>query len=331
MKSKSKEKQPQRQRQKPKEKTKLKSKSNSKSKSTSAASTSTSKPSSRSTSKSKSTSTSTSTSTSRHSKTKIVRQKRGKRNQKPQLGREENTTEKIQKVLSRVGVASRREIERWITAGRINVNGKIAQLGDRIDHSARIKIDGKLLRMSRAPQRTRILLYHKPSGEVCTRSDPKGRPTVFGNNSRLKSHRWIMVGRLDFNTSGLLLFTNNGELANKLMHPSSEIEREYAVRVWGVADSDVLMRLKKGVKLEDGPAHFESVVDGGGQGKNHWYKVILKEGRNREVRRLWESQGFTVTRLIRTRFASIPLSRSLRQGKISELTPDEVKAILEPS
>lgn len=268
----------------------------------------------------------------RRDKKKKIRRKGGRNNKKTQSAQErevvEERTEKLQKVLSRVGVASRREIERWIAAGRINVDGKIAQLGDRIDHTARIKIDGKLLRVNRGPQRTRILLYHKPAGEVCTRSDPEGRPTVFSNNSRLKSHRWIMVGRLDFNTSGVLLFTNNGEFANKLMHPSSQIEREYAVRVWGVADSETLKRLQRGVKLEDGPAHFESIEDGGGQGKNHWYRVVLKEGRNREVRRLWESQGFTVTRLIRTRFADVTLPRSIRKGKIRELTADEVNNIL---
>lgn len=238
-------------------------------------------------------------------------------------------SEKLQKVLARAGFASRREIERWIEEGRVRINGELAKLGDRVDiASVKIQVDGKLvnLRPTQAIKR-KILIYHKPVGEVCSRTDPEGRPTVFDHLPRLRNQRWIAIGRLDFNTAGLLLFTNDGELANHLMHPSSEVEREYAVRVMGSVDKVMLSRLKKGVELEDGPAAFTGIVDAGGEGVNHWYHVVLKEGRNREVRRLWESQGVTVSRLIRIRFGNILLPRWLRMGKWHELPSDEVNAL----
>ncbi len=235
-------------------------------------------------------------------------------------------TEKLQKVLARAGLASRREIERWIEQGRVHVDGEIAKLGDRVDSSARIFVDGRqvILRYSEAVKR-RVLMYHKPVGEMCTRSDPEGRPTVFDHLPRLRNQRWIVIGRLDLNTAGLLLFTNDGELANRLMHPSSEIEREYAVRVLGEVDKPMLSRLKKGLELEDGFAAFADIQDAGGEGANHWYHVVLREGRNRIVRRLWESQGITVSRLIRVRFGNIPLPRHLRIGKWEDLEEQAIR------
>ena len=234
-------------------------------------------------------------------------------------------SEKLQKLLARAGYGSRRELEAWIEAGRVRVNGRVAQLGDRASGADRVQVDGKPLRRPRPQEaQRRVLAYHKPAGEVCTRSDPEGRPTVLERLPRLRNGRWVVVGRLDLNTSGLLLATTDGELAHRLMHPSSEIEREYAVRVLGQADPPTLERLQEGVELEDGPARFDSVVDAGGQGANHWYHVTLREGRKREVRRLWESQGFTVSRLHRVRFGPIKLRRGLRAGRWEELPPAEV-------
>jgi len=237
----------------------------------------------------------------------------------------EAAAERIQKVLARAGLGSRREIEGWITAGRIAVNGKIAGLGDKVGPRDRVELDGRLL-TANAPleQPSRVLAYHKPAGEICTRSDPEGRPTVFQNLPRLKDARWISVGRLDFNTAGMLLFTNDGELAHALMHPSREIEREYAVRVRGKANEERLAQLLKGVELEDGPAKFLKITDAGGEGSNHWYHVILAEGRNREVRRLWEAVGIEVSRLIRVRFGPCGLPRERRLGATWELTPVEI-------
>jgi 23S rRNA pseudouridine2605 synthase len=234
--------------------------------------------------------------------------------------------EKLQKVLARTGLGSRREMETWIEAGRVTVNGRVARLGDRVDERARLAVDGKPL--ERAPSReTRCILYHKPVGEVCTRDDPQGRRTVFQRLPRLKSGRWISIGRLDYNTSGLLLFTTDGELANALMHPSANIEREYLVRVMGDADQAVLQRLIDGVMLDDGMARFTDIQDGGGDGINHWYYVVLMEGRNREVRRLWESQGLTVSRLKRVRYGEVFIPSRVKQGQWVELEPKEIKSL----
>jgi 23S rRNA pseudouridine2605 synthase len=238
--------------------------------------------------------------------------------------------EKLQKVLARVGLGSRRELERWISDGRITVDGAVAKLGDRVTPDQDIRIDGQPLAAgARHETRRRIIIYHKPDGEVTTTKDPQGRPTVFDNLPVLRHARWIVVGRLDFNTQGLLLFTTDGELANRLMHPSSEIEREYAVRVLGEVDADMLRRLQAGVELDDGPAHFDTVVDAGGEGANRWYHVTLKEGRHREVRRLWEAVGATVSRLIRVRFGPVGLPRQLRPGRWMDLDPDTAKALLD--
>jgi len=238
--------------------------------------------------------------------------------------------EKLQKVLARAGLGSRRELEHWITDGRITVNGVVAKLGDRVLPGQDIRVDGHSLSAgARHGTRRRVIIYSKPEGQVCTMADPEGRPTVFDHLPVLRNARWIVIGRLDFNTQGLLLFTTDGELANKLMHPSSEIEREYAVRVLGNVDADMLARLRAGVQLDDGPAHFDDIRDAGGEGANHWYHVTLKEGRNREVRRLWEAVGVKVSRLIRVRFGPVTLPRMLRPGRWEELDKDVMAALIE--
>ncbi|MEZ5567470.1 MAG: pseudouridine synthase [Halioglobus sp.] len=232
--------------------------------------------------------------------------------------------EKLQKVLARTGLGSRREMERWIEAGRVSVDGRVARLGDRVGNKARLSVDGKPLQREPASE-TRCIVYHKPTGEVCSRSDPEGRRTVFQRLPQLKKGRWIAIGRLDFNTSGLLLFTTDGELANALMHPSSNVEREYMVRVMGQVDEGMLERMREGVMLEDGLARFTDIQDGGGEGINRFYYVVLMEGRNREVRRLWESQGLTVSRLKRVRYGNVFIPSRVKQGQWSELDPKDIK------
>jgi len=235
--------------------------------------------------------------------------------------------EKIQKVLANLGYASRREIERWIEAGRVQVNGQVIGLGQRVGEDDRISLDGKPV-SRKAPTETRILLYHKPVGEVTTRHDPQGRPSVFDKLPRLKQGRWIAVGRLDINTSGLLLFTDNGELANRLMHPSYALEREYAVRVLGEVGPETLTALKQGVELDDGIAKFDTISDAGGTGANHWYHVSLLEGRNREVRRLWNAVGHQISRLHRIRYGPITLPRTVRLGQYLELEQQAKELLL---
>jgi 23S rRNA pseudouridine2605 synthase len=236
--------------------------------------------------------------------------------------------ERLQKVLARAGFGSRRQIEGWIREGRISVNDSRAELGDSVSATDRIKIDGRSVSIAASSeQQARTLVYHKPAGELTTRKDEAGRPTVFDSLPRIRNGRWITVGRLDFNTSGLLLVTTDGELAHRLMHPSWEIEREYAVRILGKVDEAALQHLQQGVMLEDGMAAFTSIQDAGGQGANHWYHVIVSEGRNREVRRLWESQGLKVSRLIRIRYGPVSLPRGLRAGRFQDLGPDELSAL----
>jgi 23S rRNA pseudouridine2605 synthase len=232
--------------------------------------------------------------------------------------------EKLQKVLARSGLGSRREMERWIEAGRVKVDGRQATTGDRVNRESAISVDGRAV-ITAAAEKTRVLLYHKPPGEVSSRSDPEGRKTVFERLPRLKHGRWISVGRLDYNTSGLLLFTTDGELANALMHPSSNIEREYMVRVKGEISEETLVRLRDGVMLEDGVARFTDIQDGGGEGTNHWYYVVIMEGRTREVRRLWESQDCVVSRLKRTRYGNVFIPSKVKQGMFVELEKKEVK------
>ncbi|MGV3344371.1 23S rRNA pseudouridine(2605) synthase RluB [Enterobacteriaceae bacterium LUAb1] len=231
-------------------------------------------------------------------------------------------SEKLQKVLARAGHGSRREIETMIAAGRVSVDGKRATLGDRIEASKllKIRIDGHLVSIDESVTEVcRVLAYYKPEGELCTRSDPEGRPTVFERLPKLRGARWIAVGRLDINTSGLLLFTTDGELANRLMHPRYEVEREYAVRVFGQIDDDKIRQLAKGVQLEDGPAAFKTIKFVGGEGINQWYNVTLTEGRNREVRRLWETVDVQVSRLIRVRYGDISLPKGVPRGGWTEL------------
>ena len=232
-------------------------------------------------------------------------------------------------MLAHAGLASRREIETWIENGEVLLNGNPAKLGDRWKEGDRLTVRGRPFNVEkRHSQETRVLAYHKPTGEVVTRRDPEGRPTIFTQLPRLEIGRWINVGRLDINTQGLLLVTNNGDLAHKLMHPSQEIEREYAVRVLGNIGDDMLERLKQGVELDDGPAHFNSIADAGGEGANHWYHVTLSEGRNRIVRRLWESQNVAVSRLIRIRFGNILLPPHIKARTYTELTPEERDKLL---
>ncbi|TLU64162.1 23S rRNA pseudouridine(2605) synthase RluB [Thalassotalea litorea] len=229
-------------------------------------------------------------------------------------------SEKLQKVLARAGKGSRREMEAMISAGRVSVDGKVAYLGDRVEGTEQIRLDGHAVKILDATEDVcRVLVYNKPEGEMCTRKDPEGRPTVFDRLPKIIGSRWIAVGRLDINTSGMLIFTNDGELANRLMHPSHEVEREYAVRVFGEIDEAMLQRLRHGVQLEDGLAKFKKITYKGGEGRNHWFHVVLTEGRNREVRRLWESQDVQVSRLIRVRYGDLAMERRLPLGGWLEL------------
>ncbi|MCJ8320724.1 MAG: 23S rRNA pseudouridine(2605) synthase RluB [Colwellia sp.] len=234
-------------------------------------------------------------------------------------------SEKLQKVLARAGKGSRRELETIISSGRVSVDGKVAYLGDRVEGTEHIRIDGHQVTLKPKDEEIcRILMYNKPEGEMCTRKDPEGRPTVFDRLPILESERWVAVGRLDINTSGMLLFTTDGELASRLMHPSKQVEREYAVRVFGEVTEAMLQTLRAGVKLEDGTAKFEKITYRGGEGRNHWFHVVLSEGRNREVRRLWESQEVQVSRLIRVRYGDLEMKRQLPLGGWTELDLKDV-------
>ncbi|HIO13847.1 MAG TPA: pseudouridine synthase, partial [Chromatiales bacterium] len=239
-----------------------------------------------------------------------------------------STSERLQKVLARAGLGSRRQIEGWIEEGLITVNGKTAVLGAKVTADDQIRVRGRVVKSTKLLDIARkVLIYHKPEGEVVTQHDPERRKTVFSALPKPDLGRWVAVGRLDINSSGLLLFTTDGELANRLMHPSIEIEREYAVRVLGKVNDEMLQRLRDGVELDDGLARFDSVRSAGGEGANHWYEVIIKEGRNREVRRIWESQGIKVSRLIRTRYGSVRMPRNLRSGKTQELTAAQLREL----
>jgi 23S rRNA pseudouridine2605 synthase len=237
--------------------------------------------------------------------------------------------ERLQKLLAHAGLGSRREIEQWIADGELQLNGQVAKLGDRWRPGDLLTLRGRILNLEKRVQApTRVLVYHKPIGEVVTRRDPEGRPVIFTQLPRLEIGRWIAVGRLDINTQGLLLVTNNGELANRLMHPSRQVAREYAVRVLGQVSEACLDRLRTGIELDDGPARFEIIEEAGGEGANHWYNVTLKEGRNRIVRRLWESQNIVVSRLIRIRYAMVTLPPRLKARTFVELTADELNDLL---
>jgi len=233
-------------------------------------------------------------------------------------------------LLANAGFGSRREIETWLAAGRISVNGRVATPGDLAGEGDHLSLDGRVLHLdaSMMPDR-RVIIYHKPVGEMTTRKDPKGRPTIFDKLPKLEKGRWVSVGRLDFNTSGLMILTTDGQLAAQLMHPSRQLLREYAVRVRGEVAPERLQKLRDGVELEDGPARFEEVWDAGGQGQNHWYHVILREGRYREVRRMWEAVEVTVSRLTRVRYGPLSLPADLPRGHWRELGKGPVRGLMD--
>ncbi len=237
-------------------------------------------------------------------------------------------SEKLQKVLANMGMGSRRGLEVWITEGRFRVNGKVAKLGDRVEEDDHIMVDGKPIRYEQPKHR--YLIYNKPSNEICSRDDPEGRKSVFDKLPRLKKQRWISVGRLDYSTSGLLIFTTDGELANKLMHPSSKIDREYAVRILGDVTEEILNNMREGVLLDDGMAKFTDIQKGRDEeSANEWYYVVLMDGRNREVRRLWESQGLTVSRLKRVRYGHFFLPSAVKAGQYTDLKAKDIRLLYE--
>lgn len=239
--------------------------------------------------------------------------------------------ERLQKVLAQAGVGSRREMEEWISAGRVTVNGEAATLGMRVVGDDVVRVDQRVVRLKALDESLpRVLLYHKQEGEIVSRDDPEKRASVFDKLPKVRGMKWIAIGRLDFNTSGLLIFTSSGDLANRLMHPRFEVEREYAVRVQGsMTEEQMKQMLKEGIMLEDGPVKFEKLLDEGGEGYNHWYRLIMKEGRNRVVRRTFEALGLPVSRLMRVRFGIVNLPPRLKRGMLAELGSGEVNAILD--
>jgi len=235
---------------------------------------------------------------------------------------------RLQKYLAALGIGSRRKIETWIAEGRVRVNGRIAILGDHVNMHSHISIDGKPVKLKPAAKKRRVLLYNKFEGEISTRSDPQRRPTVFRKLPKLKGERWVAVGRLDINTSGLILFTTDGLLANKLMHPRQELEREYLCRVYGKVSTQSIEQLQKGITLDSYSVHFYSIRRQLGGGSNTWYSVVVREGKYREVRRMWAAVGCKVSRLIRIRYGNIELPKYLKQGQWIELGFQDISALL---
>lgn len=251
---------------------------------------------------------------------------------KAQRGRDltaEDDAPKLHKILAEIGMGSRRDMEELILQGRVSVNGLPAHIGQRILPTDQVRVNGKPVHRKIATKPPRILLYHKPSGEIVSQSDPENRATVFDSLPRIKAGKWVAVGRLDFNTEGLLIFTTSGDVANRFMHPRYGVEREYAVRTVGEVSESDRQKLLHGIELSDGPANFLRIADGGGEGTNHWYHVALTEGRNREVRRMFEAVGLTVSRLIRTRYGQFLLPRGLKRGRWEELKPEDVRAVMQ--
>lgn len=238
-------------------------------------------------------------------------------------------TVKLQKFLAQKGLGSRREMEALIATGEVSVNGKVAIVGDRVGASDVVRIGKRVIRLNPQESLPKVLLYHKPEGEIVSRHDPEGRPSVFDKLPHLRSSKWIAIGRLDFNTSGLLIFTTDGALANRLMHPRFEMEREYAVRILGKLTDEQMTQLTTGVELADGRAAFSYLAEQGGEGINHWYRVILKEGKNREVRRMFEAIGLSVSRLMRVRFGPINLPPRIKRGQWLELDEKETRRLLD--
>lgn len=241
----------------------------------------------------------------------------------------QKTSERLQKLMAAAGLGSRRALEQQIKDGKVEVNGAIAEIGRNLAEGDVVTFDGRRFDVVSKPVRHRTLIYNKPEGEVTSRSDPQGRKTVFDRLPKVKSGRWVAIGRLDINTTGLLLLTTDGELAHAMMHPSSNVDREYACRIRGEATPEQLLQLKKGVELDDGPASFSDIKEAGGSGENHWYHVTIMEGRNREVRRLWQSQGCFVSRLKRVRYGAAFLPKRLRMGQWSEIDPQDHRVLRE--
>jgi 23S rRNA pseudouridine2605 synthase len=237
-------------------------------------------------------------------------------------------THKLQKVLAGAGIGSRRAMEELIAGGQVTVNGRVATIGQRVGVNDRIKVGSRLIKMAETEESPEVLLYHKPEGEIVSNEDPQGRTTVFDRLPKAKRGKWLAIGRLDFNTSGLLIFTTSGDLANRLMHPRFGVDREYAVRVLGNVTESALSRLRSGVVLEDGEARFETLEEEGGEGANRWFRVQLREGRNRVVRRLFESQGLTVSRLMRVRFGMVVLPPQLKRGQVLRLNERDVSSLM---
>ena len=238
-------------------------------------------------------------------------------------------TQRLHKLLALAGLGSRREMETLIESGRVTINGQVAAVGAAVSEYDIVRVDSRPIRLSFEPELPKVLIYHKPEGEIVSQDDPEGRASVFDKLPRVRGAKWIAIGRLDMNTSGLLIFTTSGELANHFMHPRYEVEREYAVRIFGELTEGQLLQLTQGIELEDGPANFDVIYPQGGEGSNHWYQVILREGRNREVRRLFEAFQLPVSRLMRVRFGPVNLPPRLKRGMMLELSQKEVTGLLE--